>query len=406
MGHFSSLPESKAGVRFIFVTIFLDCLGLALLVPVLPDVLRRFSADPVFVSKLFGAFVGLYAVMQFLMSPILGALSDHFGRKTILLSSLFGAALDYLFMAYAPTLGLLFLGRLISGLTGAGLTVATSYMADISNDTDRSSNFALIGAGWGLGFISGPLLGGLLASWGPTAPFLVAAGLNLLNFIFGVFVLPESLPPDRRRRVAAGQLNPFRSLRRFLRPSSFVSLIWIYFLIFLAVQVHPVNWTLFTQLKFGWSAREVGLSLSFVGLVAAVGQVVLTRWMVPWLGEARSVSVGLAAYAAGFAALSLATEGWMMYAIIAFSSFSTVALPAVQSSVTRQVPSHEQGELQGSLVSLASLASALGPLIFTGLFVAFTRPGRVLYFPGAAYAGASLICLGALRVHRTRSGRR
>jgi DHA1 family tetracycline resistance protein-like MFS transporter len=281
-------------------------------------------------------------------------------------------------------------------LTGASMTVASSYMADISTDKNRSANFGMIGAAWGLGFIAGPLIGGLLSSDGPAAPFLVAALLNFLNFLFGIFVLPESLTPSRRRKIRYENMNPFKTLRKVLRPSPYTALIWVYFLLFLASQVHPANWTLYTQLKFGWSTWQVGLSLSFVGVVVAVSQGWFTRVLIPRMGEERALTMGVLIYVLSFVLFGLATEGWMMYVIIVFFSLSGVAIPALQSIVARHVPANEQGELQGSLVSLGSLSSILGPLVFTWLFVKFTKPDAALYFPGAAYLGAAVICAFAL----------
>ena len=395
--------DKKASVRFIFITILLDAMGIGLLIPVLPDVLRRFSLDPTFVSQHFGTFVGLYALMQFVASPVLGSLSDRFGRRPILLLSLVCAGLDYLFMAFAPTLSLLYLGRVISGLTGASMTVAGSYMADISDDGNRSANFGMIGAGWGLGFILGPLIGGLVAGWGATAPFVVAAVLNLLNFGFGLLVLPESLDPAHRRQVELKGLNPLASVLKVLRPSPFVGLVWVFFILFIAGQVHPVNWTLYTELKFGWTAMDVGLSLSFVGVCIAAANLGLTRLLIPRLGEERSLSLGLWVYVLAFLLFAVATQGWMMYAIMVFFAVSAIAVPALQSIVAKHVPADRQGELQGSLVSLGSLASVIAPFVFTGLFTHFTRAGASFYFPGAAYVGAALICCGAVGVNMARA---
>ena len=252
------------------------------------------------------------------------------------------------------------------------------------------------GAGWGVGFILGPMLGGLLGTWGPSAPFLLAVVLSLLNFFFGVFVLPESLPKANRREVNLSALNPLSSIVKILSPSPFLILVWIYFLIFLAGQVHPVNWTLYTETKFGWSAWQVGMSLSFVGVVIAFSQVVLTRWLIPKIGEEKSLTLGLVVYALCFLLFGLASRGWMMYAIMMLFTFTGVAIPALQSIVSRHVPSNQQGELQGSLVSLGSVSAILAPLLFTTLFVMFTKPGASFYFPGAAYAAAGVICLGAL----------
>lgn len=384
----------KAAVSFIFVTILLDAVGLGLLIPVLPDVLRRFSSDHAVVSEYFGYFIGVYAFMQFAASPVLGALSDRFGRRSILLSSLLGAGLDYIFMAFAPTLSLLFLGRMIAGLTGASMTVASSYMADISDNDNRSANFGMIGAAWGVGFILGPLMGGLLGTLGPKAPFLAAAALNLVNFVYGLLLLPESLPPEKRRHVELKSLNPLRSVWRVLKASEYVGLIWIYFLVFLAGQIHPVNWTLYTETKFGWTPWQVGLSLSFVGVTIAFAQGFLTRKIVPRLGERRALTTGLFISTTAFLLFGLAPSGWMMYAVTAYFSLSGITMPSLQSLLAKHTPSNRQGELQGSLVAIGSVACIVAPLLFTRLFVHFTAPGAPVYFPGAAYVGAS--CIGAL----------
>lgn len=388
-----------ASVRFIFATIFLDALGIGLIIPVLPDVIRRFNSDPQFVTEFFGYFVSAYALMQFLASPVLGSLSDRFGRRSILLVSLLGAGLDYILMAFAPNLGLLFLGRSISGLTGASMTVASSYMADISDDKNRSANFGMIGAGWGLGFICGPLIGGVLGNVSPIMPFLGAATLNLLNFAFGLFVLPESLPAEMRRHVEIKKLNPFASIKKVLKPSPILVLIWIYILLFLGGQSHPSIWTLYTEYKFGWTPREVGFSLAFVGLVITGAQGGLTRVFIPRFGEKRSLLIGVSIYVLGFALFGLATQGWMMYAIMAIFSVSGVAMPALQSLVAKRVPPQEQGELQGTLVSLASLTAIFGPLFYTKIFSFFTQEGASFHFSGAPYIGASLVCGIALLLY-------
>ena len=393
-----TIEGKKARVAFIFVTILLDAIGMGILIPVLPDVLRRFTSDPSLVSEYYGYFIGSYAFMQFIASPVLGSLSDRFGRKPVLLISLLGAGIDYVIMAFAPSLWILFLGRAVSGLTGASITVASSYMVDISDEKDRSVNFGMIGAAWGVGFIAGPMLGGLLGELGAVAPFLLAAGFNILNFIFGVFVLPESLPPEMRREVSLDKLNPLKSIIKIIRPSPFVPLIWICFLLSVAEQVHPVNWTLYTQLKFGWSTRQVGLSLSFVGLVVAISHGLLTRVLIPKLGEKRALGIGIMLFALCYVLFGFATQGWMMYAIMILFSITGIAIPALQSIVSRHVPANEQGELQGSLVSLGSVSAIVAPLLFTSLFVSFTRQGSALYFPGAAYLAAGVICLFTLLI--------
>ncbi len=399
------MNKKTASVRFIFATIFLDALGIGLLIPVLPDVIRRFNSDAQFVSEYFGYFVAVYALMQFVASPVLGSLSDRFGRRAILLVSLLGAGLDYLLMAFAPNLGILFLGRIISGLTGASMTVASSYMADISDDANRSANFGMIGAGWGLGFICGPLLGGILGDISPIMPFLGAAALNLLNFVFGYFVLPESLPENRRRQVEIKKMNPLVSVVKVLKPSPILVLIWIYILLFLGGQSHPSIWTLYTELKFGWTPREVGFSLAFVGLVMGASQGGLTRVVIPRLGEPRSLLLGIFTYMVGFALFGLADKGWMMYAIVAIFSISGVAMPALQSLIAKRIPSNEQGELQGTLVGLASLTAIIGPLFYTKIFSYFTSAEAPFQFAGAPYIGAAAVCSVALILYLF-SGRR
>lgn len=382
-------------VQFIFFTIFLDALGIGLLIPVLPDILRRFTADPALVTLYYGYFLSAYAAMQFLASPVLGSLSDRFGRRSILLVSLLGAAIDYLFMAFAPTLLLLFIGRIISGLTGASMTVASSYMADISDDSNRSKNFGLIGAGFALGFIVGPVLGGIFQQLGPNGPFLMAALLNLLNFIFGYFVLPESLPKEHRRPLRLRGINPFYSLVKILKPSPVAAYIWAYFLLFFSGQVHPVNWTLYTENRFGWTAWEVGLSLAAVGVCNAATQALLPRYMVPKMGEARSFIVGAIFASLGFLMFGSITEGWMSYPVILFFSISAVAYPSLQSIISKSVEPSRQGELQGSMISLASMSAILAPFFFSRIFVEFSDRSKT-YVPGAAYYAASLICFCAL----------
>lgn len=387
------MTSKKATVHFIFATILIDALGIGILIPIFPDVIRRFGSDPDFVNHYFGYFISVYALMQFLASPVLGSLSDRYGRRPVLLLSLVMAGLDYVLMAFAPNLWILFLGRVIAGLTGANMTVASSYMADISDDSNRSANFGLIGAGWGIGFIVGPLIGGALGGFGPHAPFLAAAVLSLVNFAWGLFVLPESLPADRRRQIDLKRLNPFASLAKILRPSPILLLVWIYFLLFFAGYVHPSIWTLYSQYKYGWTAFDVGLSLSFVGVVGAFTQGFLTGKLIPRWGETRTLRIAIWLSAANFGLIAFATQGWMLYAIIGLTSLSGLGGPAIQSLISAKVPPQEQGELQGSLMSLGALTLIVAPIIYTSLFAAGTAPGAAVHFPGAPYVFATLICV-------------
>lgn len=388
-----STAENKKPIVFIFITIVLDMLGIGIIIPVLPDVIRRFTTEPSAVTDLFGYFVATYAVMQFVASPVLGSLSDRFGRRPILLGSLLGASIDYVFMAFAPTLGLLFVGRVISGLTGASMTVANSYMADISTDENRSANFGMIGAAFGVGFIAGPMVGGALGHWGPTAPFLAAAVLNFLNFLFGVFLLPESLSPQHRRKVEIRKLNPFSTLKKLFGNHAILVFILAYTLSFLAGNVHPSIWTLYTEHKFGWSPFQVGLSLSLVGVVFGFSQAVLTKKLVPKWGEEKSLLIGVVVSTLSFVLYASVTEGWMIYLVVVASCLSGLAMPCLQSMMTKQCPPDRQGELQGGLVSLASLASIAAPLIYTQSFKIATVPGTAVWFSGLPYFVASLISL-------------
>jgi DHA1 family tetracycline resistance protein-like MFS transporter len=385
-----------ASVPFIFATVFLESLGIGIIIPILPDLIRRFTTDPDFVSKYLGYFMSVYALMQFVFSPVLGRLADRFGRRPVLLSSIFGSAIDYVIMAFAPNLIILFIGRVISGMTGAAFTVATAYMADISDDSNRSSNFGLIGAAFGMGFIIGPAIGGAISHFGPAAPFLAAALLNLLNFLFGYFVLPESLKPENRRTIEWKQVNPFLSLAKLFSSKSLQLFVWVFILLYLSSNVHPSVWTLYTEAKFGWTAVQVGISLACVGIAMAFVQGYLMRILIPRWGDPKAVLVGTVVGAISFVAMAFATEGWMIYVILIPSALQGISNPALQSMISRQVPADEQGELQGSLMSLASLTAVIAPLMYTYLFAEFNRPTSEIQFIGMPYLIAGVICASSL----------
>lgn len=376
---------------FIFITVTLDMIGIGLVIPSLPDIMRRFMTSETSVSEYFGYFISLYALMQFLASPLLGALSDRWGRRPILLVSLLVAGLDYILMAYAPTLTILFLGRILAGLTGANITVAMAYVADVSDDKNRSANFGMIGAAFGMGFIIGPAIGGLIGHYGPHYPFLVAAGMNLLNFLFGLFILPESLPVESRRKISWAKTNPMSTLIKLIKTPHMIALFVVYFFFQLSGQTHPSIWTLYTEHRYGWTTLQVGISLAVVGLLSAVVQGGLTRILVPKLGEHRAVTLGAFGYALAFIAFGLANEGWMVIVVLIISSVFWVSMPALQSLITNNTPPQEQGELQGTLVSLSSLAAILCPLIATKLFSTFTASPDRLYLPGAPYFFGAMI---------------
>lgn len=394
--HNNVMKNSQAKMTFIFVTILLDAIGIGLVIPILPEVIRRFGTDETFVSTYFGYFISLYAFMVFIASPLLGYLSDRFGRRPVLLVALCGAGLDYLLMAFAPNLTILFIGRIISGLTGASMTVASSYIADVSTDKNRTANFGMIGAAFGVGFVIGPALGGLVGSYGHNWPFIIAAILSLTNFIFGLFVLPESLPESKRKSTLDySKLNPIKSVVTALFYSPAATLVWAFLLVNLAGQVHASIWSLYTSYKFGWSTLEIGLSLTVVGIAFGIGQGVTTRIVVPRIGELKSVIVGSTLIIINFLLYALVTKSWMLYAATSLLLFTNIVMPSLQSMISKGTPSEEQGELQGTLMSITSLTSIVGPLLYTWLFSFFTKKDHYP-LPGAPYVAAaviSFICL-------------
>lgn len=388
----------KPALRFIFVTLFLDILGVGLIIPILPKLIEQFSGGNVSsAAHTYGWLACLYSLMQFLCAPVLGGLSDRFGRRAVILSSLFGSWLDYLLLAFAPSLPWFFLGRIIAGITGANMTAANAYIADVSPPEKRAANFGIVAAAFGLGFIAGPALGGWIGDqFGLRAPFLVTAGLTLLNWCYGMFVLPESLPPENRRAFDWKRANPVGSLLALKRHPEVLGLTETYFLMNLAHQVFPSTWVLYTGFRYNWSPKQVGLSLAAVGVMAAIVQGGLVRKIVPWLGERRSIIIGLMNAVVFFAAYGLATQGWMVYVLIGIGSFGGIAMPALQGLVSRGVPLNEQGAVQGALSSLASLAGILGPLLATGLFGYFISARAPAQVPGAAFFCGSMLMLIAL----------
>jgi DHA1 family tetracycline resistance protein-like MFS transporter len=376
-------------------TIFIDALGYGLLIPVLPDVVRRFDANPSSVSRYFGYFIAIYAVVQFAAAPVLGNLSDRYGRRPVLLASLAGAAIDYLLMAYAPTVGLLFAGRVISGLTGASMAVAYAYMADISDERSRPGHFGLVAAALGVGIVAGPGVGGALAQVGLSAPFLAAAGLNFLNFAAALVLLPESLGAGSRRRLELARWTPLVSLRPLFRASPLTRLFWCYLLLYLAGRATSSMWALFTGQRFAWSSVEIGASFALIGLITAVAQGALPRVLVKRLGDGRALRMGLFLSIVTYAAISFATRGWQLYVIIAASAFSAAVGPVLQSRMSRAVPPDAQGELQGSLASIASLSAIAGPFVYTSVFAHGIRGSQNVLLTGAPFLVAAAFSLAA-----------
>ncbi len=399
----AAVTTRKPALRFIFATLVLDILGIGLIVPILPRLIESFQHDNISATSItYGLLAALYSLMQFVCAPLLGSLSDRFGRRPVILASLLGSGLDYFLLAFAPNLAWFFVGRILAGVTGANFAAATAYIADISPPEKRAANFGLIGAAFGIGFILGPALGGLLGDVGLRVPFMVAGALTLLNWLYGVFILPESLAPENRRPFNWARSNPVGALLDLRRHPIVFGLTGTWFLIGLAHQVMPATWVLYTEHRFGWSVGQTGLSLALVGLTAALVQGGLTRIVVPRLGERKAVAIGLTIAALTFTGYGLATHGWMFYALIAVGSLGGIAGPSLQAIISRHFGPDEQGGLQGSLASLSSVAGILGPQLATRLFGHFIRNDLSVKLPGAAFfCGALLIVLGLLLAVRS-----
>src|SRR5688572_14014093 len=387
----------KAAISFIFITLLIDVMGWGLIIPVMLDLIAQLKGIPINEASSSGAWLlSVYAFVQFLFAPVIGNLSDKYGRRPVILLSLFGFGVDYLFLALAPTYGLLFIGRIIAGITGASFTTASAYIADISTDETRAKNFGMIGAAFGVGFILGPLLGGLLAGFGIRAPFYAAAALCLINCVYGYFVLPESLSKENRRAFHWKRANPLGSLKLFQRYPAIGGLAFSFFLIYLAAQAVQGNWNFFTMHRFNWSEKMVGISLAVVGFLVGMVQGVLTGPVNKKLGNERSFYLGLFLYSVGLVLFAFATEGWMMFVFLIPYCLGGIGGPALQSILAGHVPANEQGELQGALTSLMSLTTIIGPLIMNNLFYFFTKPGAPFQFPGISFLLAAVFMLLSL----------
>ncbi|MDJ0364478.1 TCR/Tet family MFS transporter [Hymenobacter sp. H14-R3] len=392
-------PKRPAALAFIFVTILIDVIGLGVIIPVLPTLIEQLTGEGVSRASQYAGWLSFaYAAAQFAFAPVIGGLSDRFGRRPVLLASLLGLGCDYIFLALAPTIAWLFVGRVIAGITGASFTTATAYIADVSTPEKRAQNFGLVGAAFGLGFIIGPVLGGLFAHYGPRVPFVVAAVLSLCNFLYGFFLVPESLPVERRRPFEWARANAVASLVRLGKYPKIIGLVVALVLLYLAGSATQSVWTFYTILKFGWTERLIGYSLGAVGLGALIVQGGLVRVAIPRLGAAKAVAVGLVCYIIGFVLYAFASRGWMMFAFTGVYCLGGLAGPALQGSISGQVPADEQGELQGALTSLISATGVVGPLAMTSLFAYFTRPQAPFYFPGMPFLVGAVLTLLALLV--------
>ncbi|MGR3810837.1 TCR/Tet family MFS transporter [Jiulongibacter sp. NS-SX5] len=386
--------KQNAAIIFIFITVLIDVIGIGIVIPIIPALIKELTGGTTSEASQYALWlVLLYSVMQFLFSPIIGGLSDQYGRRKVLLFTLLGFAIDSLFQALSPTIAWLFLGRAISGIMGASFTTANAYIADISPAEKRAQNFGMIGAAFGLGFIIGPSIGGLLGSYGPRVPFFASAALSIINWLYGYIVLPESLPIEKRRKFDWKRANPFASLKNLGRYPMVLSLVASLFLVYIAGYAPQAVWSFYTIEKFGWSELQIGFSLGFVGLMIAIVQGGLMRVIIPKIGQSKALFLGLLINVIGQAAFSLAAEGWMMYVIMIPFALSGLANPAFQGIISNEVSDTEQGELQGALTSVVSLAAIIGQPLMLWLFRVFTKPENKVYLPGAPFLVGSVLCL-------------
>ena len=383
-------------VGFIFVTVLLNSIGFGIILPVLPELIVDITGDPVHEAARYGGWLAFaYASMQFIFSPMAGNLSDRFGRRPVLLVSLFVFGVDYLIMGLAPTLAWLFVGRLIAGMSGATYGIANACIADLFPPDKRAQNFGLIGAAFGVGFILGPVIGGFLGEFGPRMPFFVTAGIAFANALFGWLVIPETLKEEDRRTFRFARANPLGAFRQVGRFPVVSGILGAYFLYLMAHNSLPVVWAFYTMDRYGWGPRDVGFSLGVVGVCMLVVQGFLIRKIIPLWGSRRTAYVGLMLATVAFFGYALSPVGWAMYIWIVIGAGSGFILPAMNGIMSRQIPANAQGELQGLIGSVASSTFIVSPVMMTQLFAYFSSPAAPVYFPGAAFALAGVLTAGS-----------
>ncbi|UAY50975.1 TCR/Tet family MFS transporter [Ferruginibacter albus] len=379
--------KKNAAVGFIFITLLIDVIGFSIIIPVMPTLISSLKHVNASAASRYGSYLlSAYAVVQFFCAPILGSLSDKYGRRPVLLFSLFGFGIDYLFMAFSPSYGWLFVGRIIAGITGASFSTAGAYIADISTAETRTKNFGMIGAAFGLGFFVGPAIGGLIGKLGDRAPFYVSAALALLNWVYGYFVLPESLKKENRREFSWKRANPVGALQHLIKYPALKGLMVAIAFLNLASWAVQGNWSYYGVYRFHWDKPTIGISISIVGLLIGLVQAGLTRVVNPKLGNEKSIYTGLFFYAIGMFLFGIAPVTWLMFAFLVPYCLGGIAQPALQSIMATHVPPNAQGELQGALTSIMSAMSIIGPLIMNNLFFYFTNENRFhIILPGAPF---------------------
>lgn len=387
----------KHAAFFVFVTVLIDAMGIGIIIPVMPDLLRELSDLPLGEAAVWGGILSfVYALMQFAFGPTIGNLSDRFGRRPVLLVSLAALAIDYVVMALAPTLWLLFVGRVVAGIAGATHSTANAYIADVSPPEKRAQNFGLVGAGFGVGFVIGPVIGGLAGEIGTREPFFAAAALAFLNFLYGWFVLPESLSRDKRRPFQWLRANPFGAAAQIRK---FPALLWLFLTVFIysiGHFVYPAIWSFYAKEAHGWSNAEIGISLAIVGVGFALVQGWLIRLILARLGEMRTAVFGFCVSFVSLVGLAFASEGWMVYAMLPVTALGAVVTPALTAVMTNLTSDDAQGELQGALSSVGAITLIISPLLMTQFFSTFTKAGVSFYFPGAPFLAAAILMIVAL----------
>ena len=384
--------KSKNPIIFIFITVLIDCIGIGIIVPVIASLVTEVSHVSLNQATTYsGYMMATYAIMQFIFAPVLGGLSDKYGRRPVLLLSLFGLGCDYIFLSFANTLPLLFVGRVIAGICGASFTTSFAYIADVSAPEKRAQNFGMMGAAFGLGFIIGPMLGGLFSGLGVRAPFIAAACFSLINWLYGYFILPESLKPENRRNFDIKRANPFGAFAQLRKSKNIRTIVVGVFLLYLAGQVMPSIWPFYTKFMFHWTDREIGYSLAFVGIMVSIVQGGLIKFSQKKFGTNKAIFIGLTIYFIGLGLLSMASQSWMIYAFVFIYSWGAIAPPALQAVISGRVSATEQGELQGMMTGLNSISTILSPLIMTNLFYFFSKDTAPFYFPGASFAAAAIL---------------
>jgi DHA1 family tetracycline resistance protein-like MFS transporter len=388
---------SRHAMAFIFVTMLIDSIGLGIILPVLPHLIEQLTGEGIGEAARYGGWLlFIYAAAQFICAPIIGNLSDRFGRRPVLLLSLLVTGLDYIVMGFAPTIIWLFVARLVAGAAGASYSTANAYIADITPPESRAQNLGLMGAAFGFGFIIGPVIGGLLGAYGPRTPFFVAAGLAIANMLYGLFVIPETLPVERRRPFSWARANTLGAFKHLRTIPSAVMLTATLALHQMAHFVLPAVWTFYVIEKFSWNTREVGYSLGAAGLSMALVQGLLIRKVIPRVGPARAAYIGLVFAAVGYFCYAFSTTGWMLYAFMVPAALAGLAFPSINGIITTLVPADAQGELQGTLGSVNGMTAIIAPIIMTQLFATFSNPAAPVHFPGASFFAAGLLELGAI----------